>query len=880
MRRKFSWEYFDTDFIRSIVYSNRTSKNLRPIREYDDKLLMLPIMDRICTKPDDHFVRHYRKEITEHFLAGSPHLVSIMKELEKRRYGSVRLDSMEHMLEQFNQLRLTSTVLTLIIHELRQVGYRMPETDTDLSIFTSPKKLDLKACIPSELPMYDYQEEAVERLHAFFLEENHRAGVLVMPTGSGKTRVATKFLLSYMVAGGWQIVWLTHRAMLIEQTASSFYSAAAALLPAAAPNQEHFKMICVSGKHASIRATEADDNVMIFGVQSLVRNLPFLRSVLGNKVMVVVDEAHHTLAPSYRSIIKEIQRQGGTVKLLGLTATPVRMQEADTARLMKLFDDQIIHSVPMSSLIARGYLSTPHCQRVDTKIDFDTTITLDEQRYIKKWGELSPETMERIARMAERNTLIADTYMQNREQYGKTLIFALNATHCISLCQELQNRGVRCDYIYCAHAGNPEKIARFQRGELDVLVNINVLTEGSDVPDIQTVFLTRPTTSDVLLMQMIGRGMRGESSGGTATVNIVDFHDMWGSFTHWLNPEFLFDSQEPDEEPEQEGISVSVSGEQELIPLAQIRELFDGVQTMVDPQRGVPMFSTLPVGWFDVLDDEGNDRKLLVFESQTEGYADLVQQAKWVMDNPAYSGEDALAEHFNDFGLVPTAHELQMLLDTCRISGEMPTLYPFTQRNEIDAALLAKRLLRENVGIADLDDRICAVYEEYSQIIDSLYGGKEEYLQRVMDFIRYPKGIQPLGMKVEELPEESLSLDRTPVYDLDELVNEVIHQQFDDTYGRLPPVRWTKHAYKSYFGEYCKPKDEKDGDYILINCVLNSKDVPREVVKYVIYHELLHRDNWKHDKTFRAKEHQFPNWTEYDRFLDFTFPQFNLNYAL
>ena len=147
MRRKFSWEYFDTDFIRSIVYSNRTSKKLRPAREYDDKLLMLPTMDRICPKPDDHFVRHYRKEITEHFLAGSPHLVSIMKELEKRRYGSVRLDSMEHMLEQFNQLRLTSTVLTLIIHELRQVGYRMPETDTDLSIFTSPKKLDLKACM-------------------------------------------------------------------------------------------------------------------------------------------------------------------------------------------------------------------------------------------------------------------------------------------------------------------------------------------------------------------------------------------------------------------------------------------------------------------------------------------------------------------------------------------------------------------------------------------------------------------------------------------------------------------------------------------------------------------------------------------------------------
>jgi superfamily II DNA or RNA helicase len=152
--------------------------------------------------------------------------------------------------------------------------------------------------------------------------------------------------------------------------------------------------------------------------------------------------------------------------------------------------------------------------------------------------------MERMAKTTKRNVLIARTYTERRAEFVKTLIFALNSTHCISLCEELIKQGIRCDYIYCAHPGNEDKISRFRKkdGDLDVLVNINIMTEGSDVPDIQTVFLTRPTSSDVLLMQMIGRGMRGVGCEGTKTVNIVDFNDVWGSFTNWLNPKFVCNS--------------------------------------------------------------------------------------------------------------------------------------------------------------------------------------------------------------------------------------------------------------------------------------------------------------------------------------------------
>ena len=86
---------------------------------------------------------------------------------------------------------------------------------------------------------------------------------------------------------------------------------------------------------------------------------------------------------------------------------------------------------------------------------------------------------------------------------------------------------------------------------------------------------------------------------------------------------------------------------------------------------------------------------------------------------------------------------------------------------------------------------------------------------------------------------------------------------------------------ESYFGKYTYPIDGSEGkDYIKINLVLNSSSVPREVVKYVIYHELLHKNNRTHNAAFREKEHLYPNWTEHERFLENKFPKFNIKYAL
>ena len=840
MRRLFSWQYFDTKFLQSILYSEKTKGKAHPSYPMEDKSLLLPYMDMVCPRPDKKFVQKYRYEITEYFFAESTHLVNLMKSLEKRKYRNAKVAGMEEMLERFRNLRFTSTVMTLILKELYDQGSEIVFDDEEVSIFTTPKTISLKECIADQIFMYRYQDVAISHLKKHFFEDDKRAGILAMPTGSGKTRVATKFLVENMIANNWQVIWLTHRAMLIEQTANSFYTYAGSMLRYASPEKEIFKMVCVSGSHASVRATEKDDDLMIFSVQSLVRNLSFLQAVLKENVMIVVDEAHHTLAPSYKSIIKEIQKIGKNVKLLGLTATPYRMTENDTKRLMKIFDNRIIYNVSMSELIAEGYLSSPVFERVNTNIDFNTRITLDEQQYIRKWGELSSETIEKMACVAERNTLIADTYIKNKEKYGKTLIFALNATHCISLCEELQKRGVRCDYIYSAHQGNAEKINRFKNGELDVLVNINIMTEGNDVPDIQTVFLTRPTASDVLLMQMIGRGMRGVGSGGTETVNVIDFHDVWGNFARWLNPEFLF-GNEIEEKEVLETPSVQPR-RNAMIPWEMIRDILDGIQTSITTAHTQEACVTMPVGWYDVIDEDGNDCKVLVFKSQVAGYISMFRNKQRFLENSNYTGLQAQTDFFNNFGLMPSSKELYMVMETYRISGEYPHLYPFPQRKTVDAVCIAQRLIAENVGIADLDGRISEIYENYKEVINSIYGGKQTFEKRVLDFIHYPNGVKPLGIEIEEIPDEERTLDITPCYDIDELTQEVVQEMFGDSYGRIPPVYWTDKAYESYFGVY---RYWPDHDMIQINTILNSKDIPKRVVKYVIYHELLHRDNHK-----------------------------------
>lgn len=292
--------------------------------------------------------------------------------------------------------------------------------------------------------------------------------------------------------------------------------------------------------------------MLVASIQSLYRNKSALKVLLKRKVMIVVDGAHHTYAPSYREVISYVMKSRKNTKLIGLTATPVRAYEDASRALMKLFDNNVVYKISMSELIAREILSDPNIVSVDTGEDFESGITESEAELFRKYEELSESVVKRIAESKPRNRVIIKQYLEHQEEYGKTLIFALNVIHCRLLKEELEKAGVKVGAVYSGNEKNTETINDFKAGRIDVLVNVNIMTEGTDVPDTETVFLTRPTQSEGLLMQMVGRGMRGKAAGGTDKVNLVDFHDKWEVFNKWLNLKFVLGKEDEEYEEKRE----------------------------------------------------------------------------------------------------------------------------------------------------------------------------------------------------------------------------------------------------------------------------------------------------------------------------------------
>lgn len=859
--KSFNWANFEAEFLKSVLYSPQTPVEKRPAHDTDDTNLLAPYMDDVAEYPNRYFFEKYRNEIEFVLLKNNPKLsVMAYNYLTGEKKIAEKMTPVEKAvtLEDLMRRPLSGGLLSAYEKVFWEVGANSVE-DTFFTRFDHPVAIDLSEAKAPDIPLYQFQSDAIDALEKDLLNDAKDAGLLVMPTGSGKTRTAVYFLLSKMITAGYQVVWLTHRHMLIEQPAENFYNFSG-LVKSADQNAKALRMLCVSGNHAKIRQAEKKDDILVLSVQSAVRSLDFLKRALRKKVIIVVDEAHHTVAASYRKIIDCIRRSPSReVKLLGLTATPVRINERDTAKLTNLFGNNIIYEIDTADLISQGILAEPVFERVDT--EYEVIATVDQKKYIQKYGEIGPSLVDKIARSSERNKAIVDRYMADRERYGKTLIFALNVHHCITLCDDLKSLGVRCDFVYSSKNDNAHVIERFRRGELDVLVNINILTEGSDVPDIQTVFLTRPTASEVLLMQMIGRGLRGSGAGGTEKAYIVDFHDKWETFARWLTPQFVLTG----EFTETEDVEVQYTYEPlYYLPFSLISDIYNSISY---DYAGQPNYNiVLPYGWFSAVDDEGNDITVIVSEEQADGYSAIEKDKEVLCSNSLLTGAD-LQKYFSGFATPPLVCHLQAYLDNLRLDGNPPVLYLLADRKNFDPVYVAEKIKSENPTYTEMEELMEKAYADYP-LAQKMFADISNYKQRVMSCLANKE--PPLGAKVEELPIERIPFDRTPHHDLNQLYREVNNEMFGEQ-ELTNRVTWTDKPYKSYFGMYYPETGE-----IRINKLLDSKDVPAEVIKYLIYHELLHRDYLRHDKAFREKEHMYPDYAEWDSFLDGKLLKFDL----
>ena len=384
--------------------------------------------------------------------------------------------------------------------------------------------------------------------------------------------------------------------------------------------------------------------------------------------MIVVDEAHHTLAPSYDDVINFVKKCKKDVKLLGLTATPIRANEKDTALLLKQYGNNIIYQKAMSDLIAEGILAEPHFKKINTGEDFEPIISDEEANKIRRMGELPPSLINKIADSKERNQVILKDYLDHKKEYGKTLIFALNVVHCRFLYEELKRHKVKCGMVYSGKEDNTKVINDFREGKYDVLVNVNIMTEGTDVPDIQTVFLTRPTSSEGLLMQMIGRGMRGIHADGTESVTIVDFHDQWSIFNKWLDPEWIIKEELIDDsEREKREYKKYTYMEYDWHLCRQVYKSFRAQMTKYSISMSVP------AAWYTLVGQDGELRRMLIFENQLKGITSMMKDKEQWIDSDI-SGTEVIQKYFNGFEFVPSVEEIELLMDNVRNFDILPSI--------------------------------------------------------------------------------------------------------------------------------------------------------------------------------------------------------------
>lgn len=596
-----------------------------------------------------------------------------------------------------------------------------------------------------------HQKVALGKLRQWYESRNGqgRGGILVLPTGGGKTFTAVHFTCSHPLSDGAKVLWLAHTHHLLEQAFTGF-SIGAGLVVEPKQNLNIRVVSGMEGEHFPVHTIRPTDDVVISSLPTACRALKnsheaflgFLQSSQGN-LLVIFDEAHHAPASSHRQLLRELrERYPGTV-LLGLTATPTYGDEKRQGWLTELFPQGIVHQVTAAELMAARILAKPilHDKQTTFKPAFSER---DYQKWLGTHRDLPEEIVSILANSKERNDYIVDTYVEQKEKWGKTIIFADRWYQCNYLCEALTKRGVRADVVYAhvdadpgsvearnrrdAHE-NTRVLQAFKENGLDVLINVKMLTEGTDVPKVQTVFLTRQTTSRILLTQMVGRALRGPEFGGTDEAHIVSFIDDWKQRINWAAYDQLADGgvdnevRELRKRPPVHLISI------ELVRLLA-RLMDSGRTTSPGPFRQC----FLPIGWYlaeytsrvaGTDDEELVRQQVMVFEHDDDRFKAILAQLRaseltgWEEYDLSLEGVRAEVEawqkqHFGDGG-DHIGSDLQrdiigLVRHLAQNDRQLPIFIPFDARKSHDLDSIAHTHMEEKLGPLETSERLRKEY--------------------------------------------------------------------------------------------------------------------------------------------------------------------------
>jgi len=354
------------------------------------------------------------------------------------------------------------------------------------------------------IKLRDYQNQAINSIRESFKESPRQ--YIEMPTGSGKTITFLSYARKY------------HKNILI-------------IVPSRELLNQVYETSLLFYHSSEISRKGNGFNEKIALVHICIINSirsEYLEFIAPREFdLTIIDEAHHLQSDSYKCLINrraDIFKQND-MKILGVTATPDRLD----GKLLKDILYKCSFSISVQDLIDRGGLCDVEGFSVKTNIDLSE---IDHHN-----GDFSLKQLYNKLSTSNRNNLIIDI-CKNDMKNRKTLIFCINIQHSKEINELLNSKGISSCHIDGTMDTKKRNsiLSAFRLGEIDILCNCQLLTEGFDEPSINGILLARPTRSRALFMQMIGRGLRifiGKKK--CKIVDIVDNHKRLAGFNHLIS---------------------------------------------------------------------------------------------------------------------------------------------------------------------------------------------------------------------------------------------------------------------------------------------------------------------------------------------------------
>lgn len=357
----------------------------------------------------------------------------------------------------------------------------------------------------------DYQSEAIDQV--FVGWEKYQRMLGVAATGAGKTNlfwgVVDRFLAQYPTA---RALVVAHREELISQPkerVNKFF-----------PHLKN-KVGIVMGQQDEPHKQILIGTIQTVGGRSKKRLEQILR--YGKIDLLIIDEAHHAEAPQYYSLYRNLMAVNPLLKVLGVTATPER---GDKKLLTKIFEHEVFN-IGVRRLIDDGHLCEPIFHGIKTKVDLSKT------KVNGSGGKRDYKTDDLVSAFetADVFDLVVKTHLAHCSD-RPTVIFTVSVDGAIRLTDKLKAAGVKAVALYSARKGESPATAKERRkdalegmkvGRYTCLVNVMITTEGFDFPPLEYLHIVRPTKSDGLWLQMVGRVLRPSPATGKTVATIFDY---------------------------------------------------------------------------------------------------------------------------------------------------------------------------------------------------------------------------------------------------------------------------------------------------------------------------------------------------------------------